>query len=330
MSAPDPELATLLSTIGVTAPATATAIGGTGNNAVFRVEAGGRTFVLKRYFQHPGDPRDRFATERAFATFLWQAGLRHSPEPLAWSAEHRLGLFECIAGVRSTEPTPALVEAAVRFFNDTNAHRFSEAAHALPIASEACFSVREHLDRVERRVARLQGIVPGSDLDEQAAVLVREKLAPAWQRVHGAIAEDAALDRVLEPRERCLSPSDFGFHNALVTPDGRVRFLDFEYAGWDDPAKTVCDFFCQPAVPVPIAHLEAFRSGLAGFDSPGFRARVAQLLPVYRLKWCCILLNEFLPADSGRRTFSDPGHDHSARKCAQLEKALHALGAIEK
>ena len=36
---------------------------------------------------------------------------------------------------------------------------------------------------------------------------------------------------------------------ALGQPLGVVEgFIDFEYAGWDDPSKLICDFFCQPAV----------------------------------------------------------------------------------
>src|SRR5258708_29751946 len=41
----------------------------------------------------------------------------------------------------------------------------------------------------------------------------------------------------------------FGFHNALLRPSQELCFLDFEYAGHDDPAKMVGDFFSQPAIP---------------------------------------------------------------------------------
>ena len=41
--------------------------------------------------------------------------------------------------------------------------------------------------------------------------------------------------------QRALSPSDFGLHNALRGQDGQLRFVDFEYFGWDDPVKLVSD-----------------------------------------------------------------------------------------
>ena len=54
--------------------------------------------------------------------------------------------------------------------------------------------------------------------------------------------------------ELILSPSDFGFHNTLLASDGALKFFDFEYAGWDDPAKTAADFLRQPRHYIP-SHL---------------------------------------------------------------------------
>ena len=42
-----------------------------------------------------------------------------------------------------------------------------------------------------------------------------------------------------------MSPSDFGFHN-VIKKDDFLYFIDFEYAGLDDPVKLICDFYCQP------------------------------------------------------------------------------------
>jgi hypothetical protein len=87
-----------------------------------------------------------------------------------------------------------------------------------------------------------------------------------------------------------------------------------------------CDFCCQPAVPVPREHLPVFVAAVAGLwaTPSAFRRRVELLLPVYELKWCCIMLNEFLP-DDGRRTFAGAVVDRGARRAAQLTKVVAAL-----
>jgi hypothetical protein len=50
---------------------------------------------------------------------------------------------------------------------------------------------------------------------------------------------------------------------------------------------------------------------------------------VYAAKWCCIVLNVFLPVHFARRRFADPGLDADALKRAQLNKAAQPLAAIE-
>jgi hypothetical protein len=143
-------------------------------------------------------------------------------------------------------------------------------------------------------------------------------------------------EAALEQAERRISPSDFGFHNAILGPDQRLRFIDFEYAGWDDPAKTACDFLCQVQVPVPSELAHKFLEPLIADDSaPQARAdRIAVLLPVYRLKWCCIVLGRILPATSARREFSGDestnldGAIETAR--GLLTRAREELGQLSK
>ena len=136
------------------------------------------------------------------------------------------------------------------------------------------------------------------------------------------------LDEAISRGAWRVSPSDFGFHNALKTPDGRTRFFDFEYAGWDDPARMLCDFFCQPAVPAPLDYLVRFAASVsADSEEPdAMLARIRLLFPVYRIKWCCILLNDFLRVGDRRRRFA-LSDDAQERKASQLAKARLALEA---
>lgn len=305
------------------------------NNQVYLVRTSASNWLLKVYFRDAGDPRDRLAAESAFAEFAWSHGVRAMARPIAFDREARLGLYEFIAGRALTpdEVDADAVDQAAAFFTAINKHRGDEAALRLPNASEACFSLSDHLACVERRIERLKRNA-WSPQDAAAAELVERELAPAWQTVRVRVerlTDDLGLSRD-EPRdvdERCLSPSDFGFHNALRDADGRLRFIDFEYAGWDDPAKLICDFFCQPAVPVPPQYFERFAERVVGGfpDRPAIERRVDLLLPVYRLKWCCILLNEFLPDGDRRRSFARAAADVAERKRTQLDKARTMLAA---
>jgi hypothetical protein len=319
----------LLTAAGLPTASAIERLPGGGNNRAYRVETAAGPVLLKEYFRHAADPRERLGAEQAFLRFAWDHGVRAIPQPLACDRTAGLALFEFIPGRKLSpgEVTASHVDEAAAFFTDVNRHRHDPDAAALPVASEACFSLAEHLACVDRRMARLATIEPESDLHRRAAALVAERLMPAWQHVRSAVvAGGLPLDAPLAASERVISPSDFGFHNCIATDSG-LKFIDFEYAGWDDPAKTVCDFFCQPAVPVPREHLERFLSAVAdaSHDPAGLRDRVSRLLPVYEIKWCCIMLNEFLPVDDRRRAFARAGEPGEARRAQQLGKVDRCL-----
>jgi thiamine kinase-like enzyme len=73
-------------------------------------------------------------------------------------------------------------------------------------------------------------------------------LRPLWDQIKERTfdithSKHVEIEKELDPGDRRLSPSDFGFHNIIVISDWMLKFIHFEYAGWDDPAKMVCDFF---------------------------------------------------------------------------------------
>jgi hypothetical protein len=311
--------------------ATLHALSGGRNNRVFTVESPEGRALLKWYFVHPADTRDRLRAEFEFAAFAWNHGVRALARPLAREESLHLGLYEFLdgRGLRPGDIDAATVDQAARFFADVNRYR-SSALEALSAGSEACFSIEEHRGLVTGRVERLAHLEVLDEVGARAADFVATRLTPLLAEITGWVGNHAGSRDVLPPDARCLSPSDFGFHNALRAPDGTLRFLDFEYAGWDDPARMVCDFFWQPAVPVPEKHLAAFCSqALTGFPNTGeLLERITVLRPLYGLKWCCIVLNDFLPLGSRRRRFADPERtvDHQIR---QLDLASDLLRRTE-
>ncbi|HEX2113388.1 MAG TPA: aminoglycoside phosphotransferase family protein [Alphaproteobacteria bacterium] len=311
-----------------------TPLAGGANNRVYRIDAGGRTLVLKQYFHAPEDTRDRLGAEFALSSFAWRNGVLCLPKPIAADFERRLGLYSFVDGRRlqAGEVDDAAVEQALAFALALDGLHERDDSHTLPTGSEAVFRLADHLALVEQRVRRLGRIDVGDTLQADAARLVSQSLMPAWDRIAARARLEAAragiaLDEELPMAERTISASDFGFHNALRAADGTIRFIDFEYAGWDDPAKLVCDFFNQIAVPVPRKFYARFADRLAAARPRAglHRKRFDLLLPVYGVKWVCIMLNDFMPAGEKRRRFA-AGED---RRALQLDKARAALAALE-
>jgi len=324
----------LMASAGRGEPRALSRLAGGKNNQVYRVDTGmERPLVLKRYFIDARDQRDRLGAEWNFLSAAWSRGIRCIPEPLAYDATAHAALYGFVEGRKLTaaEVASAHVDTAIDFVLAVNARPRAELAPA----SEACFSLSEHIATVERRVARLAALDPGAPHARDARLFVSSRLKPAWEAVKSRLAVEAsqaglAMHDRLSPADCCLSPSDFGFHNALVDEAGRLSFLDFEYAGRDDPAKLVSDFFCQPDIAVPLAYHAAFIARLADglmLEAKG-RARCRLLLDAYRIKWTCIILNDFLPLGDARRTFADES-DRATRCAAQLAKADTRLSGLQ-
>lgn len=330
-------IANLLVRAGIDArPEAVTLCSKGGNNRTYRVETAAGIFAAKQYFRHEGDSRDRLAAEYAFLTYAKAAAAEATPRPYACDPEAGLALYEFVEGrpFQAGEIGITQVDAAIQFFRALNVLHLRATAQ-LPVASEAGFSIAGHLAFIEGRINRLLEVIPQSDIDAAALDFFR-RLDKFWQQLLASIYSDVSradldIDAALAQEQRCISPSDFGFHNALTETNGNIRFLDFEYAGWDDPAKTAGDFFAQLAVPVPPEYYDHFMAeSMRMFPEPDFLVKRANILrPVYQIKWCCIALNVFMQVHLARRKFANPGLDETILKQTQIAKAEQILQSIQ-
>ena len=293
------------------------------NSQVLKLSHGDRNWILKNYFELSGRQHDRLGTEFNFLVFLRNMRVVGTPHPLGMDRNSHCALYSFLPGNRPNIIAKNHIDQAANFIRIINRFRALSAAVALPLAVDACLSWQDHLLLPENRISRLISIKPDSEEEVDAYGFITKQLAPLWLSVKtGLIKEIPAseLTKKLPLAERILSPSDFGFHNTL-DHEGRLAFVDFEYAGWDDPAKLICDFMCQPDLPVTRKQGWQFMRKLLHNWPYADKVvqRVDKLLLVHRLKWCCILLNEFRIEDRERRLHA--GIKSNGMLAYQLSKA---------
>ena len=298
-------------------------VDGGGNNKVFAVHTESGKYLAKIYYSNPSDTRNRLNAEYSFLEYARKIGMECVPKPIFSIPEKNMGLYEFVQGrkLTSSELASQHITQAANFVRALNERL--EKDNALSTASECCFSIEQHLLLTDMRVKKLLDMPVVSEIDHQALLFVG-KLDRVWKKLKDAIvARCDSISIQLDAADRCISPSDFGFHNALLRDTGEICFIDFEYAGWDDPAKMIGDFFSQPAIPVSLEHFDIFISEALGYsknkDELAHRARL--LLPLFQIKWCCIILNDFLPNAARRRQFANPTSEPLQRQRLQLEKA---------
>ncbi len=301
------------------------------NNRVYKVCTNDKKFVVKAYYPAENKSHNRLTKEFNFVKFAWDNGLRQVPEPMGCNQDHCVALYGFLPGrkLNKTELNRDCLEQAIGFSEQLNRFKETPQAGILPVASEACLSFDTHFSNVAKRIQRWKVMASIDKITQQARAFVTTILAGSLEKEKKRVLSDPALGAdttylCQSLKNRILSPSDFGFHNALVDNHGQIRFFDFEYAGWDSPVKMICDFFCQPDIPVVLDHLEWFVNSLT-VTVADYRQRKNVLLlcrvlmPIYRIKWCCIMLNDFLEAESQRRRFSSLNQDN---RRTQLKKTI--------
>ncbi len=287
----------------------------------------GEKYVLKFYFQSVHDPRDRLGVEFKALSFLWESGVRSIPQAIIMDRESRSAVYQYIAGapLGSEDIGVNDINDLIEFLGKINQLRVNSKVLEFGSASEAHFSFRGVITSIEDRLKRFHQVEDHKALTD----FLNLEFMPLFMDVQKWIQKMAgerniALEEELNKQERILSPSDVGFHNALRNGQGRIIFLDFEYFGWDDPAKLICDFILHPAMELSddLKVYSAQRLLQLFPEQKMLKERIQLVYPLLGLKWCLILLNEFIRDDSARRHFaSDGSYDPAAIQKQQLEKA---------
>ncbi|MBR4666652.1 MAG: phosphotransferase, partial [Lentisphaeria bacterium] len=246
----------------------------------------GKTYFLKSFYPESAKTRKTFQRETDFLRYAGKIGLAGTARLLAEDPENYLMLTEYIGGERYTSPVKeADIRSAAAWIRELNG---TEILPDLEQAADGCRCNSDHFTGVRKRLKQF------FDLNLPA-------LNPLLQHFDHELK---TLESVCLPecRRQIVSPSDFGFHNVLVQ-DNRLYFVDFEYAGLDDPAKLVCDFFCQPDFPITYSVMPRFAE-TAFPDEENLQERIAALYSVHRIKWSCILMNSLLPERISARHFA--------------------------
>jgi len=263
------------------------------NNRVYRCGEGVESFVIKGYEHANCGKRDRMKSEVDFLGYASIVAPHFVPRLHFCDWDRRCVVLEHLSGntyVEGSTPAAGDLAAAVDFLRLLNAE--NDLAHKWieMDAAEGFLSLRGHLANVQDRIHSMSvDHLPKSyQRDAQDLLLkIKEAKEVITTRTEASIASGVVTDHI-DPSARCVSPSDFGFHNAIRSKKG-VKFFDFEFAGWDDPAKVAIDFALQPRVPLRVMEPRLL-SATARNGCEVNKHRLDALGVILRLKWTVIIL----------------------------------------
>ncbi|HET7091724.1 MAG TPA: aminoglycoside phosphotransferase family protein [Anaerolineae bacterium] len=216
-------------------------IRGGANNALYRVDVEGQSFACKLCID---DERQRAAREYGALDLLHRAGLDLAPRPLWLDESFRIFPVPAVASswLQGVPIGPALTMRQLANLLET-----IQATHAvcpnrwshspLPAAWLHWFDFDRYLIEMQSLIDTYGLWLMASDR-EGAALIER------MQRVLARCAQIVAKTDVNPDYDHvplCLCHVDPNLANAIWCDDDRLRWVDWEYSGWGDPALALAD-----------------------------------------------------------------------------------------
>ena len=265
---------------------------GGANNALYRVEAGGQRYVCKLCV---ADERGRAAREYGALRLLEAAGLDIAPQPL-WLDESCTILpfpavvYRWLPGEPlGPSPTPRQLTALLESVHLMHALRQADFKDAdLPEAWFHWFDFEPYLAELDDFLARYGIWLATTEPDGRS---LRDRLARLVNSCTKFITT-AAVDPGRECFPLRLCHVDQNLANAVWGGDGRLRWVDWEYSGWGDPALDVAEPRWHAAL---VGLSEPQQAWLRDnyrrpADDPDFEARLAAWDRLLATRWPFLIL----------------------------------------
>lgn len=270
------------------------------NSAVYCVEVHKKPIaVLKKYRDDPY--RNRQASEANFLNFLELAMPEHSPRLLASLPSENISLIEWIEGKHNPMINEDIVNQFIDFQLTLDKFKSHQIAKIIGPAADAVLCPSMIIKQLNNRFERLSHL----ELHQEVTQFLNTKIKPYMSKSISQTLE--AYERMnidpempINKRFQTLIPSDFGTHNSIYCPNGKLVFIDFEFAGWDDPLTSIANFMIHPGINANMTTREPFKTKMFQYfkNVPLIKERYSNLINLFGLRWCLIMLNIFIKTQS--------------------------------
>lgn len=310
------------------------------NNRLWTIETRGRgRLVAKLYYR---DDRRRMAREAGLLERLARRGVDAVPRLLLRADDLDAAVLTCEEGalVGAADLTDGQIGQIAAFAAALHRLRpHDEDAGSDPAVGSA-FSYADVLAVIRARLALYAAAAADPQRPAAVAALARKNPEAAVEALAAAALRGLSAASVARPISRAewrVNTSDLATNNILARDDGRLVFLDFEYAGWDDPAALPAGFLTHArSIDLSPAQAALFvERFIAEADpTPVARARLDRTVALQHVVWCAVHLSSLGPAYIARKRFATPDLDVEsfvATQCRRFEeRLLIARTAIER
>ena len=303
---------------------------GRGNSAIYKIYLSNTNkLALKMYPEV--SYHDRLKSEFLSTKIFKELNFINVQTPESFNSNLGIATYDWIEGEKVLSYGVEEINAALAFLKtlhqNTKAAQFKE----FPMAADACPMGLDIERQIKRRLLQFDKF---TDKYNELEKFLKNDFKPLFDEIitwsKSSWPSIPGYKIPIITNELILSPSDFGFHNALRSKDNKLIFHDFEYFGWDDPVKLISDFSHHAAMNLSYDDEQLWFSGVSAIYGKHLLERLIAAWPLYGLNWCLIILNEFKDEVWNRRCIADESKSHlrDEHLATQLAKSKNKLNAL--
>ena len=305
---------------------------GRGNSAIYKVHLSDTNKAALKIYPEISY-HNRLKSEFMSTEIFKELNIRNVQRPIAFDSNLDIASYEWIEGEKVSNFGKKEIKDATSFLSTLHQNSKMKQFKFFPMAADACPRGIDIELQIERRLRQFDELsTKYSELDQ----FLKNDFKPiskeiiSWSKT--SWPSNPGYKASIEKNKLILSPSDFGFHNSLRSQNENLIFHDFEYFGWDDPVKLICDFSHHAAMDLSEELEQIWFLEVSEIYGKHLLERLIAAWPIYGLNWCLIILNEFKDEVWSRRCAADNSKSDLREKhlSIQLSKSRNKLNELSK
>jgi len=282
------------------------------NNKIYKGIYNNKKIILKKFSKNKESIKKN-VNEFKFTKTLYKNKINSIAKPVKTSKIKNYSVYEFLKGKKIKRIKDNYIIQCAKFINQI---QFQDSQKLnIPFSRDSCLSLSDHLNLVNNKLNKILLIKKNKELK----LFINNVFEPSWLFYQNKFKKKYSkiLNQKILKKNLIISPSDFNFNNILLN-DKKLFFFDFEYSGFDDCKKLICDFICQPEVSINNKHKNIFINAIKKRHITQ-KNTIEDLIILHKFKWCLILLNVYISSKIKKKLLNKI--DYS--KKSQLKKSIN-------
>lgn len=293
------------------------------NSKVYRLTTSSNNNYLLKYYPDPkNDIVNRAENEFNSLKFM-KANSLNVPKPIFLNLSLNYAIYEFIEGNKIIKIRKNYIHETIIFLMKLQNIKKTRKIY-FQNAKESCLGIDDLFNQINNKYLKLFKI------NKKIKNLKLNKFLHEFNIIKRNIFKliskkftKTEISKKLPFRNQIIHPADFGFHNSLKSKQ-YIYFIDFEYLGYDDPVKLICDFYWHPGMKLDkkLSKLWLLES-IKAFHYKNIDIKVKFLLNAYGLRWSLIILNDFVNNfENNVQNHSNEYYNNQLRKSFQIIRRI--------